>query len=86
MKTIYSFAFAATIAAILATSAEAQVAATPVQPSAPGSGQDLGQPVSDRTILVHGVLDQLEGRIDGRARSEERRVGKECRSRWSPYH
>src|SRR2546430_13907092 len=23
---------------------------------------------------------------DGLARSEERRVGKECRSRWSPYH
>src|SRR5215203_7197340 len=23
---------------------------------------------------------------DGAARSEERRVGKECRSRWSPYH
>src|SRR3712207_9187121 len=22
----------------------------------------------------------------GRFRSEERRVGKECRSRWSPYH
>src|SRR5256885_16506345 len=22
----------------------------------------------------------------GRARSEERRVGEECRSRWSPYH
>src|SRR5256885_9128411 len=22
----------------------------------------------------------------GRTRSEERRVGKECRSRWSPYH
>ena len=22
----------------------------------------------------------------GFARSEERRVGKECRSRWSPYH
>ena len=21
-----------------------------------------------------------------RSRSEERRVGKECRSRWSPYH
>ena len=21
-----------------------------------------------------------------RGRSEERRVGKECRSRWSPYH
>ena len=23
---------------------------------------------------------------DGAQRSEERRVGKECRSRWSPYH
>ena len=25
-------------------------------------------------------------RIRARSRSEERRVGKECRSRWSPYH
>ena len=24
--------------------------------------------------------------IGGGLRSEERRVGKECRSRWSPYH
>src|SRR5437016_12385432 len=24
--------------------------------------------------------------VRGRGRSEERRVGKECRSRWSPYH
>ena len=24
--------------------------------------------------------------IPGIMRSEERRVGKECRSRWSPYH
>ena len=24
--------------------------------------------------------------IEGLSRSEERRVGKECRSRWSPYH
>jgi len=30
----------------------------------------------------------LAGGFDknARARSEERRVGKECRSRWSPYH
>ena len=27
-----------------------------------------------------------EVRVMGRPRSEERRVGKECRSRWSPYH
>ena len=24
--------------------------------------------------------------LSSNARSEERRVGKECRSRWSPYH
>ena len=24
--------------------------------------------------------------VGGAGRSEERRVGKECRSRWSPYH
>ena len=27
-----------------------------------------------------------DGRTKSRERSEERRVGKECRSRWSPYH
>ena len=27
-----------------------------------------------------------EGNIVEHTRSEERRVGKECRSRWSPYH
>ena len=29
------------------------------------------------------VLEKLSA---GGQRSEERRVGKECRSRWSPYH
>ena len=28
----------------------------------------------------------LEAGSDFKERSEERRVGKECRSRWSPYH
>ena len=28
---------------------------------------------------------RASNRLD-KARSEERRVGKECRSRWSPYH
>jgi len=31
---------------------------------------------SEQAVLGHG----------GVVRSEERRVGKECRSRWSPYH
>ena len=33
---------------------------------------------------VTGLLDALSEA--GHPRSEERRVGKECRSRWSPYH
>jgi len=28
----------------------------------------------------------FEANVIGTQRSEERRVGKECRSRWSPYH
>ena len=33
------------------------------------------------------VILEFEGDTDMNAvRSEERRVGKECRSRWSPYH
>ena len=31
-------------------------------------------------------LSALEGQWNEDTRSEERRVGKECRSRWSPYH
>src|SRR2546425_4020624 len=31
-------------------------------------------------------LARASGRARASARSEERRVGKECRSRWSPYH
>src|SRR3989442_3829819 len=30
--------------------------------------------------------DIRKGEFEGLRRSEERRVGKECRSRWSPYH
>ena len=30
--------------------------------------------------------DKIYGVHEEKARSEERRVGKECRSRWSPYH
>ena len=36
-------------------------------------------------VIVVGSKNFTEQRILGE-RSEERRVGKECRSRWSPYH
>src|SRR5260221_13802509 len=32
------------------------------------------------------IIKEHYGRLDIAFRSEERRVGKECRSRWSPYH
>ena len=45
----------------------------------------MGLIVSDEdagTLWLRGV----EERAHHSLRSEERRVGKECRSRWSPYH
>ena len=39
-----------------------------------------------RSEYVIAVNGKVEERPEGMARSEERRVGKECRSRWSPYH
>ena len=39
---------------------------------------DLGEDVSTNVYDQNGMMI--------RSRSEERRVGKECRSRWSPYH
>src|SRR5687768_18481634 len=47
----------------------------------PSKKQD-GTPVSIRGKLTfYFEIDK-----QGKGRSEERRVGKECRSRWSPYH
>ena len=40
----------------------------------------------DWFIDEHNVVHSEWGRIREHIRSEERRVGKECRSRWSPYH
>ena len=47
------------------------------------TGRSLEQLAGDRwKEIIHP--EDLEGKY--LARSEERRVGKECRSRWSPYH
>src|SRR2546430_12203295 len=40
-----------------------------------------------RQVLNYGVRGRIiRTRVRWCRRSEERRVGKECRSRWSPYH
>ena len=44
--------------------------------------------VEDGRKLLSNVISTSvkEQALYGGVRSEERRVGKECRSRWSPYH
>ena len=46
-----------------------------------GTVSDSFGPVAGASIVVKGTTN---GTVTDR--SEERRVGKECRSRWSPYH
>src|SRR2546425_13338283 len=64
--------------------------------AAGGGPEDIGRLtvyVTDRQTYLATLqpLGEVPRRLMGRhypamARSEERRVGKECRSRWSPYH
>ena len=67
-----------------------------------GEGARLAKDISDDTklcaLLVGDKIEHLAKECfehgadvvylieDPHRRSEERRVGKECRSRWSPYH
>ena len=40
----------------------------------------------EKEIEQKFTKELISADIDLHRRSEERRVGKECRSRWSPYH
>ncbi len=44
----------------------------------------------DKCVLIEAikeaVISAARKKFSSPERSEERRVGKECRSRWSPYH
>src|SRR2546422_871375 len=58
----------------------------------PGRDCDVAQsrPAHDAAIVLDDHSPRIELQLgqdfQQRRRSEERRVGKECRSRWSPYH
>src|SRR5688572_23624973 len=46
----------------------------------------LQNEIGEILIPTEDVVEMRSGRKVVTPRSEERRVGKECRSRWSPYH
>src|SRR5207249_6047609 len=48
------------------------------------AGIDDGKPIADRLGLATVYLDPSPARVTEDERSEERRVGKECRCRWWP--
>src|SRR3712207_9359347 len=41
---------------------------------------------NDQIIIIPKQQKGIKSKVKYTTRSEERRVGKECRSRWSPYH
>ena len=48
------------------------------------SNKELSTFVNENNLIR--ILGYLDKSNEALWRSEERRVGKECRSRWSPYH
>ena len=45
-----------------------------------------GMANTEKCLNFRFICENIKWQKEGEARSEERRVGKECRSRWSPYH
>ena len=48
--------------------------------------KEARQIVDHKFVTVNGKVVNIPSYLVKAGRSEERRVGKECRSRWSPYH
>ena len=57
-----------------------------VQHGADGNAEQHPQDAECFAADCDSHQHQQSGKPNGLTRSEERRVGKECRSRWSPYH
>ena len=77
MKILYGF--------YQADAGEIRVKGAPVRIRDPRDAIAAGIGMVHQHFMLVDTFTVLENLILG-ARSEERRVGKECRSRWSPYH
>src|SRR3989441_2826017 len=97
-KTLYlgvaAIALAALLAACLSTqgagsAGESDIGGVVTGPNGPEAGVWVVAETTDLpTKFAKLVVTHDQGRylIPDLPQSEERRVGKECRSRWSPYH
>ena len=69
---------------------EEQIAEEGKQLEEKSKTEKLAEAVREITGETGGILEKSteieETKDESLLRSEERRVGKECRSRWSPYH
>ena len=73
-------------ATLLAIEAELQVLGAHVTRAASGETALVALQAAEFALILLDVnLPRMSG-LEVAQRSEERRVGKECRSRWSPYH
>ena len=50
------------------------------------AAEEIGTSAAADFFAEDSIENQSLNEGDAETRSEERRVGKECRSRWSPYH
>ena len=48
--------------------------------------QKIQEEIANAVVSGESGAGLVQVEMTGRHRSEERHVGKECRSRWSPYH
>src|SRR3989454_1334434 len=64
---------------------ELQISAEYIEPKGAGSLQVAFEQLKAK-LEAEGLFDSSRKKAIPVLRSEERRVGKECRSRWSPYH
>ena len=82
MKKVYHLLSVALLGAMALTSCEEDKIVNENN----GEGNETDKNLTDYSFIASIKQSAPLGRSNLQNRSEERRVGKECRSRWSPYH